>query len=94
MTNPTNQSPIRSGNITLKDRASLFIDGVENVLSFDENTVILQTTLGELTIDGEEMTVSRLSVEEGKIDITGRIYGLFYTDDRVKKRSFFGKSGK
>ena len=46
--NAKNRPPQRPQNITLTDRAKLCISGVEEVLSFDEERIVMRTTLGEL----------------------------------------------
>ena len=45
-------------NVTLKGRRSLYVSGVCDVISFDENSVIMQTTQGTLSIDGEELRIA------------------------------------
>lgn len=79
-------------SLHLQNREKLNIDGVENVISFDENAIILQTSLGELNIDGEGLKVVKLSVEDGEVALEGKIFGLFYIDGGRKKRGgFFAK---
>jgi len=81
-----------SHSLSLINREKLSIDGVENVISFDENSIILQTSLGELNIDGEGLKVVKLSVEDGEVALEGKIFGIFYIDSARKKRGgFFGK---
>lgn len=83
-----------SSNITLNDRSTLHVCGVEDVLSFDENSVYLKTVLGNLSIDGRDLHVKNLSLENGDLDIAGRIDGLYYIDGEEKKKRglFFRKS--
>lgn len=81
-----------SGIIVIKQRKELEMDGIEDILSFDENNVYLKTQLGNLSIDGEELHITALSLEEGKISLTGRILGLYYESDVSKKKSgLFGR---
>jgi len=84
-----NTTPHHSVHIC--DRNSVALDGVTNVISFDENVVLLQTNLGELQIDGETLSVSHLSVGDGKIEINGKIYSLLYCDNQSKKHKLFSK---
>ncbi len=82
-------------NIILNNRNRASLDGVTGVISFDEHTVALKTTLGELSIDGEGLNIVKLELDEGKMIIEGNISGLFYTDiasKPVKRRSLFGNS--
>ena len=41
--------------LTLTERKTLTLTGVTDVISFDENTVLLTTTLGRLEIQGESL---------------------------------------
>ena len=40
-------------NIVLEDRKLLTVSGVSDVDSFDEETVVIFTDMGELTVEGE-----------------------------------------
>ncbi len=80
--------------IMLDKRAHAMISGVREVISFDEKEVVLETELGTLSIRGEDLKVSRLTVEQGEVDIGGRMDSFIYTENRGKKaqgESFFGR---
>ncbi len=80
--------------ISLDKRSHAVISGVDDVISFDEKEVILETTLGRLTVKGEDMKVSRLTVEQGEVEIGGRMDSLVYSDSRGRKaqgESFLGR---
>lgn len=81
-------------NITINDRTVLQVNGVEDVLSFDENTVYLKTVLGNLNIDGSDLHIQNLSIESGSLAVTGTIDGLYYVAKEEKKKNglFFRKS--
>ena len=49
-------------NIVLENREKLSISGVLDVLSFDDQIVILETELGLLTIKGENLRINKLSL--------------------------------
>ena len=67
--------------LILIDRKSLCIEGVSELISFDENAIELNTADGRLFITGTELSVGTLCVEKGAIDITGRIDTLEYLAD-------------
>ena len=80
--------------VSMTGRRAAILTGVEDVLSFDEHEVLLQTTEGVLTIKGEDLHVNRLSVEKGEIDMEGRITSLSYSDKdgfRQNGESLFGR---
>ena len=79
-------------NIILEGRKKLSVSGVTDVDHFDESTVLLYTTMGEMTVRGTDLHVNTLSVESGEMDIEGEISGIVYGDsDRRSPLSLFGK---
>ena len=71
--------------LTLTERKSLTLTGVTDVISFDENTVLLTTTLGRLEIQGENLQLKNLSLEGGQVLVEGEISSLYYTQPRHRK---------
>ena len=66
--------------LCLRGRSLLELRGIEDVCSFEESCVTLQTAEGMLTVDGEELHICRLEVESGELVIEGRVCGLYYTE--------------
>ena len=88
-------------SISLTDRKTLRMDGVSEVVSFDDVSIILRSCLGALAIDGQELHIRSLSVETGELLVEGVIGGIVYFDEdaqssakHAKKRGFFrGRGG-
>ena len=78
-------------NCILEDRKALSVSGVNDVGSFDEETIIASTEYGELTVKGEKLHITKLSLEIGELCIEGNISGLNYTDVVQKSGSFFSR---
>ncbi|MBQ2904834.1 MAG: sporulation protein YabP [Clostridia bacterium] len=78
-------------NLVLEDRRMLTVSGVSDVDSFDEETVIVFTDLGELTVRGKNLHINRLSVEVGELTVEGDIAALIYSDETPKSGGFFSK---
>lgn len=78
-------------NMVLEDRKLLTVSGVADVDSFDEETVIVFTDLGELTVRGTNLHINRLSVEVGELTVEGNISALIYSDETPKSGGFFSK---
>ncbi len=72
--------PGRPHNIAVMNRKNGSITGVKDVISFDLNSILLETQCGMVTVKGHDLHVSRLSVEKGEIDIDGTIDGITYSD--------------
>ena len=77
--------------VCLTGRAELDITGVTDVYGFDETFVTLATTAGSLDIEGTDMAVQSLSLENGRIRITGQISVCVF--DREKKEENGVKPG-
>ena len=78
-------------NIVLEDRRILTVSGVSDVDSFDEETVVVFTDMGELTIRGSDLHINRLSVEIGELTVEGKISALIYSQDAAPKGGFFSR---
>ncbi len=78
-------------NLVLEDRRMLTVSGVSDVDSFDEETVIVFTDSGELTVRGSDLHINRLSVEMGELTVEGSISALIYSDNAPKSGGFFSK---
>lgn len=66
--------------LVVSQRKSGTVTGVLDVLSFDLNTVLLETEQGLLTVKGTDLHVNRLSVEKGEVDLEGNIDSVQYSD--------------
>jgi len=71
----------------MHNRQSANITGVREVISFDENQVVLDTDMGLLTMKGKDLHVSRLTVEKGEVDIEGNVDSLIYSSNEAYRKS-------
>lgn len=71
----------RKHKLEIYDRGTGSITGVVDVVSFDMDMILLETTQGMLTIKGKELHVSRLCLEKGEVDLEGHFQVLQYSDD-------------
>ncbi|BCN28983.1 sporulation protein YabP [Anaeromicropila herbilytica] len=87
------QQVSRGHKVNLIARKSAMISGVNDVLSFDSEEVLLETEQGILMIRGAELHVNRLTLEKGEVDVDGRIDSLTYSDSSQTKsnESFLGR---
>ena len=74
-------------NLILENREKLTITGVVDVLSFDDQIVIVETQLGLLTIKGENLRINKLSLDSLEVIIEGQIFNLGYSDEDIIKKS-------
>ena len=79
-------------SIRLENRNMLRSDGVKEIVSFDEFSVVLNTEKGRLCINGTGLHIQELSVENGVVTVDGQINELIYVDEvEPKKSGFFGR---
>ena len=67
-------------NLILENRGKLSISGVLDVLSFDDQVVILETELGLLTVKGENIRINKLSIDTAEVIVEGDISSLSYSE--------------
>lgn len=78
-------------SVLLENRERLVISGVTDVTAFDESCVCLDTVCGLLDIEGSALAVQDLSLAEGRVSVTGKIGGLWYSEKKQgsEKRGLF-----
>ena len=64
--------------LCLNERKELTVTGVTDVVSFDEETVILKTSLGILNVHGRQLQLINLSTNGGQVEVTGHVAALIY----------------
>lgn len=78
----------KSHNIIVEDRKKFTLTGVLDVLSFDEETIMLETSMGRLAIKGEELHLGRFDTDKGDISGSGTICALIYTTNQTNNGFF------
>ena len=68
--------------LQLNERKKLTMTGVTEVVSFDETAVFLQTSLGLLIVQGQQLQLKNLSLEGGQVAVEGDINALSYEEPR------------
>ncbi len=71
--------------LRLLGRTELLVEGVADVVRFEEDNLLLDTELGMLEVDGTELRISRLDPEKKEIFVCGTVNGIFYTQAPQKK---------
>ena len=74
-------------NLVLENRKKLSISGVNDVLSFDDQVVIVDTELGLLTVKGENIRINKLSLDTAEVIVEGEISSLSYSQNKQEKSS-------
>ena len=77
--------------LALAARRHVSVSGVTEVESFDDRSVQLVTDCGELTLEGEDLHIGTLDIAQGKVEVDGRVTGLYYSDGAPVKKGMRGK---
>lgn len=81
-------------NVILENRKKAAVSGVKDVLSFDDQMIILDTDLGILTLKGNDLRINKLSTDTKEVKIIGEINSLAYSvkhdknNDGIVRRLF------
>ena len=74
------RAAVKSHSLNMENREKLSLSGVEDVKGFDENLVILQSTMGNLSIRGEMLHISHIDLDSGCLELSGKIQELSYDE--------------
>ncbi len=78
-------------DVIIRARKRTEMSGINEVSSFDEKEIIVQTSGAGISIDGENLKIEKFDADNGELIINGTINGIFYyTKDIKKKRGFMG----
>ena len=73
-------------------RDGIAVSGVTDVVSFDDRGVVMETACGSMAVEGEGLHITVLNIGDGRVNIEGKINGVYYFDNTPKpKRGLFGK---
>ena len=72
----------RQHKMVINNRKNGSLTGVKDVIAFDEGEVILETDMGVLMIKGQDLHVKRLNLENGEVDLEGRMDSFFYSEQK------------
>lgn len=78
----TGRDETKEYKIMMTNRSNAVIEGVENVESFDENEIILETKMGLLVLKGQNLHIVQLNLDEGTLAVEGHCKTLDFTDEK------------
>ena len=59
--------------LTLTRREALTVTGVTEVVSFEDDAVMLRTAMGDLLVQGRQLQLKELSVAGGQVAVEGTV---------------------
>lgn len=73
-------------NVSIVDRNSINITGVNKIDNFDKEEFLLETVMGYINIKGSELEIVKLDTLEGNVTIKGKLNSLLYIENIKKKK--------
>lgn len=68
-------------NVIMEQCKKVNMTGIKEVKAFDEETVVLDTSCGTLTVKGENLLIGSFSTTTGELSMEGTVWGLVYSGD-------------
>ena len=81
---------LRNNNIIIENRKKFTLSGIKDVISFDEETVMLNSSQGRLVITGMGLHIQSFEAETGDLIGEGKVNAVVYTADETSG-GFFSK---
>lgn len=79
-------------NLIMENREKLTLTGVIDIHSFDDELVLVETTMGILTIKGSDLKMNKLNLDNNELIIEGKAVAIIYSEGELsKKGNMFGK---
>ncbi len=79
---------INNHTLTLLNRESLSLSGICEVVSVSEKNLVCNLKNGNLIIFGENLKVTKLDVESGKVELSGKVDSIKYSGSKSKEKFF------
>ena len=71
---------VKPHSVSMDDRCRLNVTGVDDVESFDEATIVMNTSQGNLIVRGSGLHIGKISLDVGEIKVEGMITDLNYEE--------------
>lgn len=81
-----NSDYIQSHGVIIENREKMSVSGVNDVETFDENTIVIHTVMGIMTICGSCLHIRELNVDTSDLNIEGNIDSIEYRNESYEKK--------
>ena len=69
----------------------LNMNGVKDVAECDGSRIILDTSHGRMTVEGEGIKIEKLTESGGEITVKGELCAVYMTPEKEVRRGLFGR---
>ena len=83
--------PAMPQNIILEGRKKLSVSGVEDIDSFDDQTIVAYTDLGEMLVKGSGLHINKIDLESGDLSVAGNISSISYSDQPAPTKGLLSR---
>ena len=80
-----------SSDIKISDRTRIDISGIDEILSYDDESIILSVCGIRTVVRGSGLRVTVLSVEDGRISACGRIDAVICEEEMPRHTGVFSR---
>lgn len=72
--------------VTLTERKNIVITGVKKIDSFNDKEFLVDTTMGYMSIKGNDLEIIKLDTYQGNVSIKGIVNSITYKEDNKKEK--------
>ncbi len=80
-----------TSDIKITNRSSVDISGVDEIFSYDENSIVLSVCGTKTSVEGENLRVTALSVENGRVSAEGIINAVICEENVPAQKGFMSR---
>ncbi len=88
---PISEQSGEAHELTLLNRKRLNMSGIKEVISFNENQIQIETVQGSCLIKGTNLNIHQLSLENGRLVVTGEIITIDYAFKQNKGKNLINR---
>lgn len=74
--------------VLINNKSNITLNGVNNVSSFDESYITLETEQGKISVEGSTLKIENLSKQDGEIYVTGNITAVIFEEEKATRGGF------
>ncbi len=89
--NDASSMRIRTHAVRIDNRELMSITGVKDVESFNEQEIRLVTEAGILHIEGMDLHMTKLNLDDGQVIVEGEIIAMEYDEPPQERGSVFSR---
>ncbi|MBR5558697.1 MAG: sporulation protein YabP [Oscillospiraceae bacterium] len=75
-------------HVIMEERSVLSVSGVMDIDSFDDQTIVAYTELGEMLVKGTGLHINKIDLESGDLSVEGNISSISYSDQPAAAKGF------